>query len=202
MGTWLAVAWTPPTDAMEDHEFHEETLSTEQVFDGKLLKVYRDRVCLPDGSESVREWVDHPGAVVVLAVLDNGKLLFERQYRYPLRRIFLELPAGKIDAGEHMLDTARRELREETGYKARTWRHLGTLHTCIGYSNERIEIFLAHGLSFVGHAPDQGEILEVTELSLADALLAVRDGEISDGKTVACLLWADKIFSGAWPLPA
>lgn len=186
---------------MEDHEFHEETLATEQVFDGRLLKVHRDRVRMPDGSESVREWVDHPGAVVVIALLDNGKLLFERQYRYPLRRIFLELPAGKIDPGEHELDTARRELREETGYKAHTWRHLGTLHTCIGYSNERIELFLARDLSFVGHALDHGEILEVTELRLADALLAVRDGEITDGKTIACLLWADKIFSGAWPLP-
>lgn len=186
---------------MDDNEFHEETLTTEQVFDGKLLKVHRDHVRLPDGVESVREWIAHPGAVVVIAALDNGKLLFERQYRYPLRRIFLELPAGKIDAGEHALDTARRELREETGYKAKSWRHLGTLHTCIGYSDEHIEIFLAHGLTFVGHAPDHGEILEMMEMSLNDALLAVRDGEITDGKTVACLLWADKIFSGAWPIP-
>jgi ADP-ribose pyrophosphatase len=186
---------------MDDHEFHEETLSTDLVFDGKLLKVHRDEVRLPDGAESVREWIAHPGAVVVIAALDNGKLLFERQYRYPLRRVFLELPAGKIDPGEHELDTARRELREETGYKARTWRHLGTLHTCIGYSDERIEVFLAHGLTFVGQAPDHGEILEVTEMSLADALLAVRDGEITDGKTVAALLWADKIFSGVWTIP-
>lgn len=188
-------------DDMDDSDFHEETLASELVFDGRLLKVHRDEVRLPDGSESVREWIVHPGAVIVIATLDNGKMLFERQYRYPLRRIFHELPAGKIDAGEHPLDTARRELREETGYKARTWKHLGTLHTCIGYSDEHIEIFLAHGLSFVGHAPDQGEILEISEMSLADALLAVRDGEITDGKTVASLLWADKIFSGAWPIP-
>ena len=186
---------------MDENDFHEETLSTELVFDGMLLKVHRDRVRLPEGIESVREWIAHPGAVAVIAALDNGKLLFERQYRYPLRRVFLELPAGKIDAGEHALDTARRELREETGYKARSWRHLGTVHTCIGYSDEHIEIFLAHGLSFVGHVPDHGEILEVTELSLSDALLAVRDGEITDGKTIGCLLWADKIFSGAWPIP-
>jgi len=187
---------------MEDDEFREETLSTELVFDGKLLKVHSDRVRLPDGVESVREWIVHPGAIVVIATLDNGKLLFERQYRYPLRRVFLELPAGKIDAGEHALDTARRELREETGYKAKNWRHLGTLHTCIGYSDEHIEIFLAHGLTFVGHAPDHGEILEVLEMSLSDALLAVRDGEITDGKTIATLLWADKIFSGTWTIPA
>lgn len=186
---------------MEDHEFHEETLSTERVFDGHLLKVHRDRIRMPDGHEGVREWIAHPGAVAVIATLDNGKLIFERQFRYPLKRVFLELPAGKIDPGEHPLDTARRELREETGYKAKTWKHLGTLHTCIGYSDERIEVFLAHGLSFVGEEPDHGEILEIAEMTLHDALLAVRDGEITDGKTVACLLWADKIFSGAWALP-
>lgn len=187
---------------MDDSKFHEDTLSTERVFDGKLLHVHRDMVRLPDGHESVREWIGHPGAVVVIAVLDNGKLIFERQFRYPLRRVFLELPAGKIDPGEHILDTARRELREETGYKARFWRHLGTMHPCIGYSDERIEIFLAQGLTYVGHALDDGEILEVIELGLDDAMLSIRDGEITDGKTVAALLWAEKILSGAWALPA
>ncbi|MDP2809016.1 MAG: NUDIX hydrolase [Rhodocyclaceae bacterium] len=187
---------------VDDSPFHEETLATEEVFSGRLLHVHRDHVRLPDGHESVREWIAHPGAVVVIAALDNGKLLFERQFRYPLRRVFLELPAGKIDPGEHILDTARRELREETGYKAKIWRHLATTHPCIGYSDERIEIFLAHGLSFVGHALDQGEILEVTEVSLNDAVLAVRDGEITDGKTIAALFWAEKILSGAWPVPS
>jgi ADP-ribose pyrophosphatase len=187
---------------MDDSRFNEETLTSEEVFGGLLLRVHRDKVRLPDGHESVREWVAHPGAVVVVAVLDNGKLLFERQYRYPLRRVFIELPAGKIDPGEHVLDTARRELREETGYKARNWRHLGTMHPCIGYSNERIEIFLAQGLTYVGHELDDGEILEVIELSVHDALLSVRDGEITDAKTVTALLWAEKVLSGAWPLPA
>ncbi|MDI6749816.1 MAG: NUDIX domain-containing protein [Pseudomonadota bacterium] len=186
---------------MDESEFIEETLESEQVFDGRLLKVFSDKVRLPDGDESWREYVKHPGAVVIIAVLDNGKLLFERQYRHPLRRVFLEIPAGKIDPGEHILDTARRELREETGYKARTWRHLGTLHPCIGYSDERIEIFWAEGLSFVGAELDDGEILELCELSLADALLAVRDGEITDAKTIAALLWAEKTLSGTWPLP-
>ena len=188
---------------MEDAaDLTESTLSTEPVYTGKLLHVHRDGVRLPDGNESVREWVDHPGAVIVVGVLDNGKLLFERQYRYPLRRVFLELPAGKIDRGEHELDTARRELREETGYRAKTWRHIATMHPCIGYSNERIEIFFAHGLSYVGHELDHGEFLEVIEMSLTDALLAVRDGEITDGKTIAALMWADKVFSGVWQVPA
>lgn len=187
---------------MDDSRFTEETLVSDEVFSGQLLHVHRDRVRLPDGHESVREWIAHPGAVVVVALLDNGKLLFERQYRYPLRQVFVELPAGKIDAGEHMLDTARRELREETGYKARTWWHLGTMHPCIGYSNERIEIFLAQSLTYIGHELDDGEILEVIELGIHDALLSVRDGEITDAKTITALLWAEKVLSGAWPLPA
>jgi len=188
--------------SMDDSRFTEETLVSDEVFSGQLLHVHRDRVRLPDGHESVREWIAHPGAVVVVALLDNGKLLFERQYRYPLRQVFVELPAGKIDAGEHMLDTARRELREETGYKARTWWHLGTMHPCIGYSNERIEIFLAQSLTYIGHELDDGEILEVIELGIHDALLSVRDGEITDAKTITALLWAEKVLSGAWPLPA
>jgi len=186
---------------MDDADFIEETLTSEQVFDGRLLKVFADAVRLPNGKESTREIIRHPGAVVVIGVLDNGKLLFERQFRYPVRRVMLELPAGKIDAGEHILDTARRELREETGYKAKLWRHLGTMHPAIGYADEKIEIFWAQGLSFVGESPDHDEILEIVELSIHDALLAVRDGEITDGKTISALMWAEKTLSGEWPLP-
>ena len=186
----------------DDAHLVEVPLSSEEVFKGKLLRVKRDLVRLPNGHQAEREYIEHPGAVVVIAPLDNGKLLFERQYRYSLHQVFLELPAGKIEPGEPILDTARRELREETGYKAKTWRHLSTMHPCIGYSNERIEFFLARGLSYVGHERDHEEFLEVLELSLADAMLAVRDGEISDGKTIAALLWAEKIFSGAWQIPS
>jgi len=186
---------------MDDADLIEHTVDSTPVYDGTLLKVRRDRVRMSDGHESVREWVAHPGAVVVIGILDNGKLLLERQFRYPLRRIFLELPAGKIDPDEHPLDTGRRELREETGYRAKTWRHLGTMHPCIGYSDERIEIFWAQGLSYIGHERDHGEHMEVIEMSLGDALLAVRDGDITDAKTITALLWADKVFSGAWPLP-
>ena len=184
---------------MLDEDLIETELASEEVFSGCLLKVKRDRVQLPGGAESIREWIAHPGAVVVIALLDNGHLLFERQFRYPLHRIFLELPAGKIDPSEHPLDTARRELKEETGYKAKNWKHVGTMHPCIGYSNERIEIFFAQGLSYVGHALDEGEFLEVIELSLADALGAIRDGELTDAKTITALLWAEKIISGEWP---
>ncbi len=186
----------------DDEHLVEARISSEEVFSGRLLTVLRDRVRLPDGREAEREHIAHPGAVAMIAVLDNGKLLFERQYRYPLHQVFLELPAGKIDPGEPALDTARRELREETGYKARSWRQLALMHPCIGYANEKIELFLAHGLSYVGHERDHEEFLEVVELSLADALAAVRDGEITDGKTIAGLFWAEKIFSGTWEIPA
>jgi ADP-ribose pyrophosphatase len=108
------------------------------------------------------------------------------------------MPAGKIDSGEHALDTAKRELREETGYKASHWRHLGTMHPCIGYSNERIEIFFAHGLSFVGSGLDEEEFLTVMEMSLPDAMQAIRDGEITDAKTITALLWAEKVIQGEW----
>lgn len=166
----------------------EETqLRTESVFDGALLHVHRDTVRLPDGTESVREYIRHPGAVVILAVLPDGRLLFERQFRYPLRKAFFELPAGKIDAGEDILECARRELREETGHVAERWEHLGLMHPCIGYSDERIEIFMARGLTEVGHARDPGEFLEVLSMTADEAEQAVLDGRITDGKTICAL---------------
>ena len=171
----------------ERDPLEETQLDSVPVYDGVLLKVRRDRVALPDGNESVREYICHPGAVVVLAVLPDGRLLFERQFRYPLRRAFLELPAGKIDAGEDLLACARRELREETGYEAAEWRHLGVMHPCIGYSDERIEIFLARGLTHVGDALDDGEFLEIVSFSLDEIIGAVHKGEITDGKTIVAL---------------
>jgi ADP-ribose pyrophosphatase len=178
---------------------HEEPIDSTQVFRGKLLDVRRDRVRLPDGQEAVREYLLHPGAVVIIAELDKGELLFERQYRYPLQRAFLELPAGKIDPGEDIRQTAIRELREETGYSAADWRYLGVMHPCIGYSNERIEIFLARGLRRESSPQlDSGEFLDVLTLSLADAVEAVRQGEISDAKTITALFWAEKVIKAGW----
>lgn len=181
-------------------EFKEIPLASELIFAGKLLQIQRDRVRLPDGSAGVREYVRHPGAVLIIPVLPDGRLLFERQYRYPLHREFLELPAGKLDPGEGLLAAAERELGEETGYRAASWRHLGVMHPCIGYSDERIEIFLAEQLEDLGGPTlDPGEFLRCEPLSLADALDAVRSGAITDGKTITALFWAEKTLSGVWP---
>ncbi|MBK7135439.1 MAG: NUDIX hydrolase [Rhodocyclales bacterium] len=186
---------------IKDKYLRESLVISEEIFAGRLLRVRRDKVRLPDGKLATREFVTHPGAVVMIAELPNGKLLFERQFRYPLDRVFLELPAGKIHPGEDILLTARRELQEETGYVAEHWHYLGVIHPCIGYSDERIEIFFAQGLSHVGHALDEGEFLEVHELHLDEAMEAVRDGRLTDGKSVACLLWAERVLDGRWPLP-
>lgn len=177
----------------------EHALSCEQVFPGKLLDVRRDRVRLPDGHEGVREYVIHPGAVVIIPITADGRLLLERQFRYPVGLTILELPAGKIDRGEPIEACARRELLEETGYVAATWRHLGVMHPCVGYSNERIEIFLATGLS-IESAPslDHGEHLEVLTMSLDEALDGVRQGAITDAKTITALFWAEKVLNQGW----
>jgi len=173
-----------------DAHLAERLISGEQVLDGYLLKVHRDKVRLPDGREATREYVRHPGACVVIAETSPGVLVFERQYRYPVGKVFLELPAGKLDAGEEPLHCAQRELLEETGYTAALWEHLATLHPCIGYSDERIEVFLARDLIAGQPQRDEGEFLDVFEMSLADAEAAVLDGRITDGKTICCLFWA------------
>ncbi len=177
-------------------DLQETCIDTELVYEGKLLHVRRDNVRLPDGGTSVREYVSHPGAVAVLALQDNGSLIMERQYRYPLHRDFFELPAGKIDPGEDILATGKRELLEETGYVARVWLHLATTYPCIGYGNERIEYFLARGLELQQANPDEGEHLEVFELPFTEAMEWVRTGRIDDSKTIIGLLWLDKHLSG------
>lgn len=171
----------------EKDPLEELPLSSDQVFDGRLLKVWLDQVRLPNGAQSGREYIRHPGAVVVVALLPDGQLLLERQFRYPLRRAFVEFPAGKIDAGEDILDCAQRELREETGYVAAQWQYVGVMHPCIGYSDERIEIFFANGLGHVGHCWDEGEFLEIFSLPFEALETAIHHGEITDGKTITAL---------------
>ena len=159
------------------------------VFDGNLLKVYRDAVRLPDGSRGEREYIRHPGAVAIVALTEDRKLLLERQYRYPPRREFIEIPAGTIDPGEAHFATAKRELLEETGYVAQEWTRLCVLHTAIGYTDEAIELYLARKLTLQERKLDPGEFLETFLLPFDDALAMVRDGRISDVKTVAAILW-------------
>lgn len=185
--------------AQKDAHLIEQSLSSEKVWQGRLLDVRRDRVRLPDGGEGSREYIVHPGAVVIIALQEDGRLLFERQFRFPLGRVFLELPAGKIDPGEDIAATARRELLEETGHSAGQWRHLGTMHPCIGYSNERIEIFLARELVRES-APqlDEGEHLELVTLSPAEAAAAIRAGELTDAKTITALYWVEKVLEEGW----
>jgi ADP-ribose pyrophosphatase len=175
-------------------DFTEHCVSSKTVYHGKLLRVLEDQVRLPDGRPAQREYVDHPGASMMLAFPEPDTVLLVRQFRYPHRRDFIEIPAGKIDPGEDPLRTARRELREECGYEARDWRHLATIHPCIGYSNERIELYLARELAHVGHAPDDGELIEVVPMKFAQALRQVEEGAITDQKTVIGLLWADRFL--------
>lgn len=177
-------------------DLKETRLDTEVMYEGSFMRVHKDRVRLPDGSESSREYLTHPGAVTVLALLDNGKLVLERQFRYAPQREFIELPAGKIDHGEDPLLTAQRELLEETGYVADEWTHLATTWPCIGYADERMEYYLARGLRHEGRQLDDGEFLEVFELSLADALDWIRQGKINDSKSIVGLFWLEKYLDG------
>jgi ADP-ribose pyrophosphatase len=172
----------------------ETQLESELSYDGNFLKVRKDQARMPDGSVSSREYITHPGAVAILALLDNGKLIMERQFRYAPRREFIEIPAGKIDKGEDILLTAQRELLEETGYVAKEWIHLTTAWPCIGYADERLEYFLARGLSHQGRQLDEGEFLEVFELSMEEAIDWVRQGKIDDSKTIVGLFWLEKIL--------
>jgi ADP-ribose pyrophosphatase len=177
-------------------DFTETTISSKTVYRGKLLHVLEDEVRLPDGKHMRREYIRHPGAVTMVPFLDRDTVLLIRQFRYPMRRHFLELPAGKIDQGEEPLATAQRELREECGCTAATWQWLATIHPCIGYSDERIELFAARDLAQVGRALDEGEFLEVVAMPLAQALDWVRTGKITEVKAVIGLTWAGRIAAG------
>lgn len=182
---------------MDDH-LKETKVDGELAYDGHFLKVSRDRVKLPDGKLTQREYIRHPGAVVILALFDDGRVLLERQYRYPNDRVFIELPAGKIDPGEDPLATAKRELEEETGYTASDWQFVCTIHNAIAYSDEHLDLFLARGLTAGPAKLDDGEFLETFTATIPEMLEMVRRGDITDVKTVIGTFWIEKIAAGTW----
>lgn len=183
-----------------DTHLKETRIDSQIVYDGDFLKVQRDTVRLPDGRPTVREYIKHPGAVVILPLFDDGTVLLERQFRYPLDRVFIELPAGKIDPNEDPLACAKRELQEETGYTATDWKFVCTIHNAIAYSDEHLDLFLARGLTAGESRLDDGEFLETITASVADMLEWVRVGKITDVKTVIGAFWLEKISTGQWKL--
>lgn len=186
---------------MEKH-LTETLISGELVYDGRLLKVRRDTVRLPNGAEATREYFRHPGAVVIIPLLDDGQVVLERQYRYPNDRVFIELPAGKLEVGEDPRLCAQRELREETGYTARDWQFVCTIHNAIAYCDEHLEIFLARGLIAGERQLDEEEFLDVVTAPVDQLMRWVREGKITDVKTMIGAFWLEKILSGQWSPPA
>ena len=185
---------------MNDDGLIERRLSGEQVWRGRFLDVRRDVIVQPDGHTATREYIVHPGAVMVVPLLDDGRLVIERQYRYPMGRVMTEFPAGKLDAGEAPLQCARRELAEETGYTASEWARAGLLHNAIAYSTEGIEIWFARGLSAGVARLEAGEFLEVGSASLEELEALAYDGALTDGKTLAGMLWLRHWREGRWGL--
>ena len=168
----------------DSSHLHEELLSSETLFDGHFFSVQNDRVRLADGQEAPRQYITHPGAVAIIAVLADGSIVLERQYRHPVREVVIEIPAGKLDAGEAPLLCAQRELLEETGYRATRWTALGVVNLAVGYSSERLWYFLAEDLSLHPRQLDHGEQLDVFSLPAADFASHIRSGQINDAKTI------------------
>lgn len=177
---------------------NETQLDSTLAYDGHFLKVQRDAVRLPNGKTTQREYIKHPGAVVILPVLDDGSILLERQFRYPLDRVFIEFPAGKLDPNEDSLTCAKRELCEETGYTARDWQFVCKIHNAIAYSDEYLDLFIARGLTAGERRLDDEEFLEVFTASITDLSTWVREGRITDVKTVIGVFWLEKILGGDW----
>lgn len=189
---------------MGDQHLIEEKLSGASVFQGTFLNVVRDTVKLPSGNITTREYVVHPGAVMVIPLLEdaqgNIQIVLERQFRYPMGEVMVEFPAGKLDAGESTFGCAKRELLEETGYSAAQWARAGVLHPVISYSTEFIEIWFARGLTLGGRQLDADEFLDVFTTSPAEFFEWCRDGRVTDAKTLTGALWLQNFLSGAWAL--
>lgn len=189
---------------MDESELREETLSQESVFQGRLLDVRRDTVRLPDGHSATREYIVHPGAVMIVPILTQGpgdwELVLERQFRYPLQRVMVEFPAGKRDPGEASWACAQRELLEETGYRARQWARAGVLHPLIAYSTEAIDIWFARDLVPGPRALDAGEFLDVFTACATDLLSWCQTGLVTDAKTLTAALWLQNVQRGDWSL--
>ena len=191
---------TPPSAKPDDAHLSETRVASQELLRGHFLHAMRDTVRLPDGKEAFREYVIHPGAVMVVAELPDGRLVLERQFRYPVQSVMVEFPAGKLDPGEDSLVCAQRELLEETGYTARQWARAGVLHPVISYSTEFIDIWFARELTAGERKLDAGEFLDVFSASADELLQWCRDGRITDAKTLTGVLWLQNLRSGAWSL--
>lgn len=189
---------------MTDHHLIEVKISSAEVFKGRLLHAFCDQVRLPDGSISSREYVVHPGAVMIIPLLvvaaGEIRIVLERQFRYPVAQVMIEFPAGKLDPGEDIQCCAQRELLEETGYTASEWARAGVLHPVISYSTEFIDIWFARGLTLGERQLDAGEFLDVFTATPNELLQWCRDGLVTDAKTLTAAFWLQNVLSGAWEL--
>lgn len=189
---------------MDDRHLIEEKISSEELLKGRFLHAFRDTVRLPDGETAFREYVIHPGAVMIVPLIEDAagdvRVVLERQYRYPVAQVMIEFPAGKLDAGEDILACAQRELLEETGYRAMEWARAGVLHPVIAYSTEFIDIWFARGLSLGQRQLEKGEFLDVFTATSVELLQWCHDGRVTDAKTLTAALWLQNVLSGAWEL--